>query len=165
MRKLKAQQITEFMLAAPLLIIFFAVLTEFAFAFNANLVFTNAVKSGIYAYMNNIYSDAQSADFETAVKDYVKDDMQRSHIPNLNSLDVQLITVGKNPAVIGSYTYHPGFTFSFLPALKNINMNTVSVFPVQIQDLKGYEDGISTTELDLIQPAAADTDAGGTEEP
>lgn len=163
MKKLKAQQITEFMLATPLLIIFFAVLTEFAFAFNANLVFTNAVKSSILAYINTISADAQSNDFETAIKDYIRSDMENNRIPNLDSLNVELITVGENPTVIGSYTYNPGFTFSFLPALKRINMNASAVFPINTDDLTGYENGISTDELNLISPAATEEEEGGDE--
>lgn len=153
MKKLKAQQITEFMLAAPLLIIFFAVLTEFAFAFNANLIFTNAVKSSILAYINAISSDVQNVDFENAVNDYIQAEMQNNNISNLESLNVKLITVGENPAVIGSYTYQPGFTFSFLPALKSIHMNAISIFPIKKTDLSGYKNGISTNEIDLIQPS------------
>lgn len=152
MKKLKAQQITEFMLAVPLLIIFFAVLTEFAFTFNANLIFTNAVKSSVLAYINTFSSDAQSDDFKTAVKNYIRSDMENNRIPNINSLKIELITVGENPVVIGSYTYNPGFTFSFLPALRRINMNTAAVFPIETADLTGYENGISTSELDLISP-------------
>ena len=50
MKKLKAQQITEFMLAVPLLIAFFVILTEFAFAFNTQLVLSNTLKSSVSSY-------------------------------------------------------------------------------------------------------------------
>ncbi len=152
MKKLKSQQITEFMLAAPLLIIFFAVLTEFAFALNANLVFTNAIKSSVIAYISTISSDTNKTEMENAIKDYVKSDMQKNKIPNLSSLNVSLINVGDNPAVIGNYTYKPGFTFAFLPALKNINMSAITLFPITAIDFTGYENAISTEELNSIQP-------------
>lgn len=154
MRKLKAQQITEFMLATPLLIIFFVVLTEFAFAFNSHLVFTSALKSSISAYINNIRVDSTDTDFQNAISNYVLTDMQNNRIPNLNTLETQLITTGENPVVVGSYTYNPDFHFAFLPALKNISMKTSSVFPIKKQSFSGYNNGISTDELNLIQPPA-----------
>jgi len=163
LKKLKAQQIVEFMLAAPVLIMFFAVLTEFAFAFNANLVFTNAVKSSVSSYISTITADADKNDYQTAVRNYILNDMRKNKVPNLNSLETKLIKVGDYTAVVGSYTYKPGFTFSFLPALKQIKMNTVSIFPFSEIDLSGYENGISTSELNNIQPITETTPEGAAE--
>lgn len=152
MKKLQAQQITEFMLAAPLLIAFFVILTEFAFAFNAHLVFSNAIKSSISAYLSASAADSTDYDYENAVKTYILADMKKNKITNLNSLDIKLITVDDYPVVIGSYTYKPGFSFAFLPALKNIQMNSASVFPIQKPQIGTYKNGFSTNELNKIQP-------------
>ena len=165
MKRLKAQQITEFMLAAPLLILFFAVLTEFAFAFNANLVFENAIKSSISAYLSAISYDAEKSDYENAVKNYITDDLTKNKLPNLASLKVELINVGEYPAVVGEYIYKPGFSFAYLPALKKIKMNTASVFPLTTFDLSGYENGITTEELNLIQPTPAPDEEEESETP
>ncbi|MBQ2870496.1 hypothetical protein IJE86_02215 [bacterium] len=155
MRKLKAQQITEFMLAAPLLIMFFVVLTEYAFAFNSNIVFTNALKSSISAYINLIDTDKTTADYQEAITNYVRTDMQNNRIPNVASLNVNLINVNNTPVVIGSYTYRPGFTFVFLPALREIRMQSASVFSIPIQNFNGYQTGISTAQLNLLGAAPA----------
>ena len=89
MKKLQAQQITEFMLAAPLLIAFFIILTEFAFAFNAHLVFSNAIKSSISAYLSASAADSTDYDYENAVKTYILADMKKNKITNLmNSASV-----------------------------------------------------------------------------
>lgn len=152
MRRLKAQQIVEFMLAAPLLILFFAILTEFAYSFNIHLVLSNAVKSSVSAYLNTIKADSTEDDYKYAVNNYILNDLQKNKIPNAGSTVTQVITVDKYPAVVGSYTYNPGFGFAFLPALRTIHMDTITVFPFEVPDTSGYENGISTDELDTIQP-------------
>ncbi len=152
MKKLKAQQITEFMLAAPLLVIFLIILTEFAFGLNANLVLASAVKSSVSAYIAAINTDSEKQDFEDAVKNYIKIDVEKNNLPNRSSLQTRLITVGDYPAVISTYTYTPGFNYAFLPALREINMGSASVFPLKAPKLEGYEEAISTEELDALVP-------------
>jgi len=155
LKKLKAQQITEFMLAAPLLILFFVVLTEFAFAFNSNLVFSNAVKSSSLSYLSTITYETSKEDFESAINNYIKDDMQKNKLPNLDSLEASVITTDGHPTVVASYTYKPDFNFAYLPALKQIHMTEATVFPFTIPDLSGYQNGLTTEELNLIKPSSA----------
>lgn len=155
MRKLNAQQITEFMLAAPLLVIFFIVLTEFAFAFNANLTLNNAVSSSSSAIISAINTENEKSDFENAVQTYILTDLQNNNIPNTGTVNTSFLTVKNYPAVIAAYTYKPGFNYAFLPALRSINMISTSVFPFQIPNTEGYNNGISTEELDLLGPQEA----------
>ena len=146
MKKLKSQMITEFMIAAPLLILFFIVLTEFSFALNAAAVFQNSVKSSISAYLQGIAVEKKKSDYEKMVRDYVISDMQNNKLPNTDSITVNLLTVDNYPVVAGEYTYKPGFTFAFLPALRTIKIQTASVFPFPLLDLSGYQSSKAKTD-------------------
>ena len=91
MKKFCAQQITEFMLAIPLLIAFFAILTEFAFAINAQLVLSNTLKSSVAAYgykmseINRDYKYPTGKDVENFVKDNMSK-MKLEVLPQIRSL-------------------------------------------------------------------------------
>lgn len=156
MKKKNAQQIMEFILVLPLLIIFFVILTEFAFAFNANLVLTTATKSAIYAYLENISTDSEKIFFESAIEEHIKNELKNNGLPNLQSLETNLITVETYPTIITKYTYNPNFKVVFLPALKNINMSAVSILPFKGLDLTGYENALSTAQVEMIQPQAVE---------
>ena len=150
MKKLQAQQITEFMLAIPLLIAFFAVLTEFAFAINTQLILTNTLKSSVSVYgykmseINRDYSYPTGDD----VKQHIIDNMKNMGLDS-SQLDVDFITVDENPVVMASYTYKPGFTFSFLPALRTIKMSAITVFPYTFRDFSGYKKGINPSSSEI----------------
>ena len=165
MKKIKAQQITEFMLTAPLLIMFFVVLTEFAFAFNTYVVLNNALKSSVGECMKLIDRNASYSDFNGYVNNYVYNDMKNNKIPNLESLDVNLVKVGSTYVAVGNYTYEPGLTFHFLPALRTIKMQSAAVFSIPVQDFSEYDSGITTEVLNTIQPPPPpppDSDGDGT---
>ncbi len=156
MKKKNAQQIMEFILVLPLLIIFFVILTEFAFAFNANLVLTNATKSAAFAYLENISTDSEKETFDQAIESYIKEELKNNKIPNLNSLETNLITIETYPTIITKYTYNPDFKFVFLPALKNLNMSAVTVLPFKGLDLTGYENALSAAQVEMIQTQAVE---------
>lgn len=157
MKKYRAQQITEFMLAVPLLIAFFAILTEFAFAINTQLVLTNTLKSSVSVYGYKMSEINRDYKYPTGkdVENFVEDNMSKMKLDK-NLLDVSFITVDKNPVVVASYTYKPGFTFSFLPALREIKMSSVSVFPYAIRDFSGYESGINPVSSEINQDISYD---------
>ena len=150
MKTLKAQQITEFMLAVPLLIAFFVILTEFAFAFNTQLVLSNTLKSSVSSYgykmsdVNRNYSYPNGND----IKAYVIENLKAMKLDE-SKLDVQFITIEENPVVVASYEYKPDFTFVFLPALKTINMSAVAVFPYTFRDFDGYDRGINPASSEI----------------
>lgn len=150
MKKFCAQQITEFMLAIPLLIAFFAILTEFAFAINAQLVLSNTLKSSVAAYgykmseINREYKYPKGSD----VENFVKESMKGMKFDE-SLLDVKFLSVDKNPVVVASYTYKPGFTFSFLPALREIKMSAVAVYPYTKRNFSGYDDGINPNKSEI----------------
>lgn len=150
MKKILAQQITEFMLAVPLLIVFFVILTEFAFAFNTQLVLANTLKSSVSAYgykmselnRNYVYPDGDE------VKTYVIENLKAMKLDE-SKLNVDFMTVDDKPVVVASYEYIPAFTFTFLPALKPINMSAVAVFPYSFNSFNGYNNGINPEESEI----------------
>lgn len=150
MKELKAQQITEFMLAVPLLIIFFVILTEFAFAFNTQLVLANTLKSSVAAYGYKMSDINRDYVYPTVndIEEYVKDSLSTMNI-DASKVDVQLITVDENPVVIATYTYTPGFIFPLLSALKEIGMSATAVFPYTIKSFTGYSSGINPSKSEI----------------
>jgi len=144
LKKFRSQQITEFMLVVPILIAFFAVLTEFAFAINTQLVLTNTLKSSIAAYPYKVSQLNREFYYPSdgEIVSYITEELRKMKL-DTNELSVKVITVDKNPVVVAEYKYKTGFTFSFLPALKNINMSSIAVFPYSKRSFKGYEDGIN----------------------
>lgn len=140
MKKYKAQQIIEFLLAAPLMIIIFAVLTEFAFALNTQFVLTNTLKSSVSAYNYKMEDIANGYEYPNGdkVKAYIKDNLKAALGDSFDEslLSIQFIRVEDNHVVSAEYTYKPGFTFSFFPALREIKMSSVAVFPYTIKKLK-----------------------------
>ena len=157
MKKLKAQQITEFMLAVPLLIAFFVILTEFALAFNTQLVLSNTLKSSVSSYGYKMSDVNRNYSYPTGndIKAYVIENLKEMKLDE-SKLNVQFITIEENPVIVASYTYKPGFTFSFLPALREIKMSSVSVFPYAIKDFSGYESGINPESSEINQDISYD---------
>ena len=157
MKKLKAQQITEFMLAIPLLIIFFAVLTEFAFAINSQLILTNTLKSSVSAYGYKMSEISREYSYPTGeeVKLHVVDNLVKMGFDE-SEVEVDFIRVDGTPVVIAKYTYKPGFTFSFLPALRTIKMSAVTVFPQTNRAFSGYERGINPEVSDFNSKTSAE---------
>ena len=151
MRKLKAQQITEFLLAVPLLVIFFVILTEFSFGLNSYLVLNNSVKAGVVGYLNALNIDSSTSSLETIVRNSVAQSFADNNIPDTSTLETRLIKVSEYPVIISSYEYKPGFNYQFLPALKTIKMNASAVIPIKEPIFTGYENGISSDDLDLIR--------------
>ncbi len=150
MKKYKAQQITEFMLAIPLLIAFFAILTEFAFAINTQLVLANTLKSSVAAYgykMSEINRDYKYPSGND-VENFISENMEKMKL-DVSKLDVKFMNVDKHPVVVASYTYKPGFTFSFLPALREIKMSAVAVYPYTKRNFSGYDDGINPDKSEI----------------
>ena len=135
MKKLKAQQITEFLLAVPLLVIFFVILTEFAFGLNSYLVLNNSVKAGVDGYLNALNIDSSTSSLETIVRNSVAQSFTDNNIPDTSTLETRLIKV----------------SYQFLPALKTIKMNASAVIPIKEPIFTGYENGISSDNLDLIR--------------
>lgn len=152
MKKLKAQQITEFMLAVPILIAFFAILTEFAFALNSQLVLSNALKSSIAAYPYKISQIDREFSYpsDDEIKAYIEEELKKMKLEQ-NRLSITLLSVNQTPVVLANYEHKTGFTFSFLPALKSINMSAIAVFPYTHRNISGYDNGINPATSGINQ--------------
>lgn len=147
MRKLKAQQVTEFLIAAPILLAFFVMLTEFAFALNAHLTLTNALKSSAAAYYSAL---VQNKDPKTAIFNKIQTSLAASNMPNTDTLKVEFMSVDSTPVIISTYTYKPDFAFFLLPVLKDMNFSSVVALPSKTLDVSGYSSGFSDGDLETV---------------
>lgn len=159
----KAQQLVEFLLVAPFIVIFLGVLTEYAYALNCNLTLSQGLKQ----VTSTIYREIVPNISESTIKDYVKSELtnylQTNNVPVGGSytLDIgyNLDSSKTNAVFVASYNYTPAFTlpnvfFHILPE-KFTFMATSSV-PTAFLSSNAYDSSINSTQLDKIWNISAD---------
>lgn len=162
-RKIKAQQLVEFLLIAPFIIIFLGILTEYAYALNINMTLSEGLKtvtSSIYSQIKpttQAQSQTQSSIVAT-VKTSFKQYLRANNVPvsSENNIQIGCAIEGQTAVFMASYTYIPAFTlpniyFKFLPE-KFIFFTTAAV-PVAFLEGNDYSTGIDSITLDGIWSA------------
>lgn len=159
-KKKFAQQLVEFLLVAPFLIIILGILTEYAYALNCNATLSDGLKMVTGSIYNKI--NPNMADFTTGVsiEDQITADLRAYLIANNvptrqeNTLTVSSTIIGESAVFVANYKYISAFTlpnvfFHFLP--DSFDFQAISIIPKSfIQGNIGYNDGISSTDLDKI---------------
>lgn len=158
-KKNKAQQLVEFLLIAPFLVITLGILTEYAYALNINMTLNNGLKtvtSSIYSQITPI-TQTQSSIVANTKADFIKY-LQDNNVPTNaeNNIQVGCAISGQTAVFMVSYTYIPAFTlpniyFKFLPE-KFIFFTTAAV-PVAFLQNNNYSEGIDSATLDGIWSA------------
>lgn len=162
-KKIKAQQLVEFLLIAPFIVIFLGILTEYAYALNINMTLSDGLKnvtSSIYSQITpttQAQSQTQSsivADVKTRFKQYLREN--NVPVSSENNIQVGCAISGQTAVFMASYTYIPAFTlpniyFKFLPE-KFIFFTTAAV-PIAFLQANNYKTGIDSTTLDQIWSA------------
>lgn len=125
-KRKKAQQLIEFLLAAPFLIIILGIITEYAYALNVNMT----VSLGLKAVTTNIYKKIKPGLTAAQISTLVLSDLN-SYLSDNNvtttysasgeqALSLQTLSIGDNTIFVASYRYYPAFTlpkayFKILP--------------------------------------------------
>lgn len=159
-KKLVSQQLVEFLLVAPFLIIVFGLLTEFAYALNINMT----LNQGLRIATSSIYSEIRpgmTADDINAIVQYdLTNFMAANQAPvnSENNLTVNYSTVGYNTFFLATYTYIPAFTLPniyihILP--EKFEFRTVSVVPAAFLSPNNYTASTSA-DLDSFWSSSAD---------
>lgn len=161
-RKKFAQQLVEFLLVAPFLVIILGILTEYAYALNCNTTLSDGLKmvtGSIYSQIR-VYSQNDPIPDDVAIQNKVLADLraylQANNVPTReeNTLTVSRTMVGSNAVFVANYRYVSAFTlpnvfFHFLP--DSFNFQAISIIPrAFMQGNSGYRGGISSTDLDKI---------------
>lgn len=155
---LKAQQLIEFLLVVPFMVIILGILTEYAYALNINMTLSEGLKtvtSSIYSKIEPEMSQEQIIkDVKTDFIKYLND----NNVPTLaNNIQVGCAISGQTAVFMTSYTYYPSFTlpniyFHFLPEQFNF-FATVAV-PKAFLGANNYNKGIDSLGLDKIWSAS-----------
>lgn len=172
-RKKNSQQLIEFLLVAPFLVIILGILTEYAYALNINMTIEQALKavtssycskdiSGTttcYSIYNQIKPGMDKQTIRTNVSDGFVQYLNDNNVPTnpKNNIDIGYTEVGQTAVFIANYTYIPAFTlpnvfFKFLP--DEFNFFATAAVPSTFLRQNNYNSAITSTQLDGIWGAS-----------
>jgi hypothetical protein len=144
-----AQQLVEFLLIAPFIIIIFGIFTEFAYALSINMNLNQGLREATSSIYGKIEPDMTADDINTLVTAQLTASLADNNIP-VNNLNVAYATVGNDAFFLATYTYTPAFTLPnmYIHILPDtFNFRTVSVVPSAFLQTNNYS-GTTSPELD-----------------
>lgn len=180
-KKKVAQQLVEFLLVVPFMVIILGILTEYAYALNINLTIAQAIKTatsagymakddaGVDHYFGTYSQIGPQADKAASQKfivdkvtagfiQYLKDNNVPTKIEN--NISVKPLTVGSTTIFVAGYTYIPAFTlpnvfFRILP--DKFDFSAASTVPSAfLGDNSAYVGGYDTNDLNRIWASSGD---------
>lgn len=131
-KKRSAQQLVEFLLVVPFMVIIFGILTEYAYALNIDMT----LQEGLKTVSSQLYSKIKPGLTQSQIKDLVKTDLtnylseNRVPINAENAITVGYDIEGSSAVFMASYKYIPAFSlpnvfFKFMPDEFNFFANSV----------------------------------------
>lgn len=158
----KAQQLVEFLLIAPFLIILLGIVTEFAYALNVNMTLSNGLKKVTASIYSQIKPNMSASQINSLVKSDLLDYLKSNNVPteSENNLTVNYSLSGESAIFISTYRYYSAFTlpnvfFKILPEQFNF-LATSSVPAAFLQGNSGYSSGVDSLQLDKIWSSGSD---------
>lgn len=154
-RKLKSQQLLEFILLIPFMIIIIGILTEYTYALNINMTLSEALK----AVSANIYSEIKPGMNSGDIKSLIETDftkyLQDNNIPTnpVNNIQIGYFIKDRTAVFMASYTYIPVFTlpnFYFKIMPEKFNFFTTSAVPSAFLGENNYTSYIDSLALDGV---------------
>lgn len=152
----KAQQLVEFLLVAPFIVIFLGILTEYAYALNCNLTLTQGLKNVTASIYKEIVPNITPAQVRNLVKTDLQAYLQQNNVPvgGDYAVDVayNLDSSNANAVFVASYNYVPAFTlpnvfFHIMP--DKFTFMATSSIPAAFLSSNSYN-ALSSTDLDKI---------------
>lgn len=174
-RKKISQQLVEFLLVAPFLVIILGILTEYAYALNINMTINQGLKTitsssycskvaGVnkcYGLYSQIKPGMSESDIRTLVTNGFIQYLSDNNVPNTmaNNIEVGYEESGQTVVFFAGYTYIPAFTlpnvyFKFMP--DKFNFLATSAVPVAFLKPNNYNSSIKSKNLDNIWSGTAD---------
>lgn len=159
----KAQQLVEFMLVAPFIIIILGILTEYAYALNVNMTLYQGLKD----VTSSIYSEIKPGMSIDSIRSRASLDLTSYLASNNaptdpeNKIKVGIAMQGNTAVFMASYTYIPAFTlpsafFKIMPDKFNF-FATVAVPTSFLNGNSNYSTGIKSSDLDGVWGASSFT--------
>ena len=109
----KAQQLVEFAIAVPILMMILFIIIEFGSALNTRVTVAEGVKTALVKVNNLSSLDGNTAAKEAFVETFVKNEMIRyliqHNIPNSASVSVSVNAKGDSAVLLVKYNYNPYF--------------------------------------------------------
>ena len=152
-----AQQLIEFLLIAPFMVIILGVLTEYAYALNINMTLTDGLKTATASIYQEIKPNMSADAIRTLVRTNLIGYLSANNVPTReeNTITVSYVTVDNTNAVfVASYKYIPAFTlpniyFHILP--DEFNFVATSLIPAAfLQGNSVYDKTLTSLKLDSI---------------
>lgn len=151
----KAQQLVEFLLVVPFMIIILGIMTEYAYALNVNMTLTGGLK----AVASSVYSDIKpwmtKDDIRGTIKTNFIQYLKSNNVPanEENNIQVGYAVIGQTAVFTASYDYIPAFTlpnvyFRFLP--EKFNFFATAAVPSAFIGNNHYNTDIDSEILDNI---------------
>lgn len=154
--KRKAQQLIEFLLIAPFLIMLLGLLTEYAYALNVNMTLAQGVKMATSSIYKKIKPNMSANEIRNQALADLTDYMKSNNVPAASYENVTLAytQVDSTTVFIASCPYYSAFTlpnvfFNLIPTQFNFTASA-SVPTAFLSSNSGYNSGISSTELDQV---------------
>lgn len=153
----KAQQLVEFLLVAPFIVIFLGILTEYAYALNCNMTLTQGLKEVTASIYREIEPYMATNDIRNLVKSDLEAYLKNNNVPIGGNYDLDVgynIDANNTNAVfVASYNYVPAFTlpniyFHILP--DKFTFMATSSIPVAFLKPNNYGSSINSLKLDQI---------------
>lgn len=153
-RKLFSQQLVEFLFVAPFMIVFFGILTEYAYALNCEMTLAHGLNEVTSSMYGKIKPNMSEADIRAQVTADLKSYLVSNNVPTRleNTIEVGYVITGNNVVFIASYMYVSAFTLpvyvNVLPA--KMVFRATSMVPRAFLGGNEYTGSIDSKALDEI---------------
>lgn len=159
-KKKKAQQLIEFLLVAPFMVIILGILTEYAYALSINMTLSQGLKTTASSIYSEIKPGMSASTIRTTFQNDFKKYLSDNNVPTNaeNNIQVGYAIVNQTAVFMASYTYLPAFTlpnayFKFLP--DKFNFFATAAVPAAFLKPNDYSLGINSRALDKIWSSSA----------
>lgn len=151
----KAQQLIEFLLVIPFMIIILGIMTEYAYALNINMTLTYGLKTVASSIYSDIKPTMSQADIINTVEENFIQYLDSNNVPTNeeNNIKVGYTVVGQTAIFMARYNYIPAFTlpnvyFKFLP--EKFEFLATTAVPAAFVGENNYNTNINSRVLDGI---------------
>lgn len=162
-RTKRAQQLIEFLLVVPFMVIILGIMTEYAYALNINMTLSQGLKTAASSIYSEIKPGISQNDIKTSLETKFIRYLDDNNVPTNeeNNIKIGYNISGQTAVFMAGYTYIPAFTlpnvfFNFLPDKFNF-LATIAV-PSAFLSPNNYGTNITSDTLDGIWGADKNTD-------
>lgn len=155
----KSQQLVEFLLVVPFVVIILGILTEYAYALNINLTLTQGLKTVSTSVYSDIRPGMTAGTIRSTMLTNLQDYLSANNVPTNaeNSIRLNYVQLGETTIFMASYVYIPAFTlpnvyFKILP--DQFNFLATTSIPTAFLRYNNYDTAITSTVLDGIWSAS-----------